>query len=250
MLACAQPELGAVYKNKRIPVTDMHLHTGEWESVSSRSKNFFTEVFPFPFNLEPESVTEQILSSEGILNEMDSGGFSRSILFAVYAPRSVGVTTNELVMELIEAAPKRLFGLASLSVEQWEEEGATQLQKLSTALEHPSMVGVKLAHTHQSFRMDDPAYYAIYDVAASHQAPVYVHTGPSPFVGTNQEEPYINPNYLEEAISTHPDTEFILGHLGFDFINRKQKWLDDCLRLAEQYENIWLEPSALERSGR
>ena len=245
MLACAQPELGAVYKNKRIPVTDMHLHTGEWESVSSRSKNFFTEVFPFPFNLEPESVTEQILSSEGILNEMDSGGFSRSILFAIYAPRSVGVTTNELVMELIEAAPKRLFGLASLSVEQWEEEGTTQLQKLSTALEHPSMLGVKLAHTHQSFRMDDPAYYSIYDVAASHQAPVYVHTGPSPFVGTNQEEPYINPNYLEEAISTHPDTEFILGHLGFDFINRKQKWLDDCLRLAEQYENIWLEPSAL-----
>ena len=201
MLACAQPEMGALYENTRVPVTDMHPHTGEWESVSSRSKNFFAEIFPFPFNLEPESVTEQILSSEGVLNEMNTGGFSRSILFAVYAPRSVGVTTNEFVMEQITDAPERLFGLASLSVEQWEQEKDTQLQKLSTALEHPSMVGVKLAHTHQSFRMDDSAYYAIYDVAASHQAPVYVHTGPSPFVGTNQEEPYINPNYMEEAIS-------------------------------------------------
>ena len=106
------------------------------------------------------------------------------------------------------------------------------------------MIGVKLAHTHQSFRMDDPAYYSIYDVTASHRAPVYIHTGPSPFVGTNQEDPYINPNYMEEAISVHPN-QFILGHLGFDFINRKQMWLDDCLRLAETYDNIWLEPSAL-----
>ena len=245
MFACAQPDMGALYKNQRIPVTDMHLHTGEWESVSSRSKNFFSEIFPFPFNLEPESVTEQILSSEGILNEMNSGGFSRVFLFAVYAPRSVGVTTNELVIEQTQADPERIFGLASLSVEQWEQEESTQLEKLDTALQHPSMIGVKLAHTHQSFRMDDPAYYSIYTVAATHKAPVYIHTGPSPFVGTNQADPYINPKYMEEAISTHPDTQFILGHLGFDFINRKQMWLDECLKLAETYDNVWLEPSAL-----
>ena len=107
------------------------------------------------------------------------------------------------------------------------------------------MIGVKIAHPHQFFRMDDPAYYSIYNVAAQYDAPVYVHTGPSPFIGTSQEEPYINPNYLEEAISTHPETEFILGHLGFDFLNRQQKWLDDCLRLANTYSNVWLEPSAL-----
>ena len=33
--------------------------------------------------------------------------------------------------------------------------------------------------------------------------------------------------------------------MGFDFINRRQKWLMDCLRLAETYPNVWLEPSAL-----
>lgn len=245
LLACTNPPLGTEYKGQRIPVTDMHLHTGEWESIASRSQNFFAEIFPFPFNLDPEPVTESILSAEGVLEEMDSGGFSRSFLFAVYAPRSVGVTTNEWVIEQIEKAPERLYGLASLSVENWSVEKDEQLQKLAQALEHPSMIGVKLAHPHQFFRMDDAAYYSIYEVAAEYNAPVYLHTGPSPFVGTNQEEPYINPNYLEEAISTHPDTKFILGHLGFDFINKKQKWLDDCLRLAETYPNVWLEPSAL-----
>ena len=245
LLACSKPQMGAVYKEKRVPVMDMHLHTGEWEYISSRSREFFAEIFPFPFNLDPQSTAETILSAEGVLKEMDNGGFSRSILFAVYAPRSVGVTTNEWVIEQVEKEPTRLYGLASLSVENWAVEKDAQLQKLADALEHPSMIGVKLAHPHQFFRMDDPAYYPIYDVAAQYNAPVYVHTGPSPFIGTNQEEPYINPNYLEEAISTHPDTQFILGHLGFDFVNKKQKWLDDCLRLAETYSNVWLEPSAL-----
>ncbi|MEC7984981.1 MAG: hypothetical protein VX278_07450, partial [Myxococcota bacterium] len=176
MLACSQPEMGILYQDQRIPVTDMHLHTGEWEQIASRSKNFFAEIFPFPFNLEPESLTEQVLSAEGILSEMDSSGFSRTFLFAVYAPRSVGVTTNELVISHTQSNPKRLFGLASLSVENWAVEEEAQLQRLAEALENPSMIGVKIAHPHQFFRMDDPAYYSIYDVAARYDAPVYVHT--------------------------------------------------------------------------
>ena len=43
----------------------------------------------------------------------------------------------------------------------------------------------------------------------------------------------------------HPDTDFILGHLGFDFEVREHRWLMDCIRLAETYPNVWLEPSAL-----
>ena len=111
LLACSTPEMGAVYKEKRVPVMDMHLHTGEWEYISSRSRDFFAEIFPFPFNLDPQSTAETILSAEGVLKEMDNGGFSRSILFAVYAPRSVGVTTNEWVIEQVEKEPTRLYGL-------------------------------------------------------------------------------------------------------------------------------------------
>ena len=135
--------------------------------------------------------------------------------------------------------------MASLSVENWETEGERELQKLRTALTDPQMLGVKLAHTHMHFRMDDPAYYSIYTVAGEAGKPVYVHTGPSPFKGTKSEEPYINPNYMEAAISSHPQTQFILGHLGFDFEKREHKWLDDCIRLTQTYTNVYLEPSAL-----
>ena len=68
---------------------------------------------------------------------MNSGGFSRVFLFAVYAPRSVGVTTNELVIEQTQTAPERIFGLASLSVEQWEEEESAQLQSSQRLLSTP-----------------------------------------------------------------------------------------------------------------
>ena len=166
------------------------------------------------------------LSAEGVINEMNKAGIDKSILFAVYAPRSVGVTTNEFVLSQTPHNPSRLYGLASLSVENWETEGQASLEKLRIALSDPRMVGVKLAHTHMHFRMDDSAYYPIYSVAGEAGKPVYVHTGPSPFDGTKSEEPYINPNYLEEAIASHPNTNFILGHLGFDFEVREHRWLE------------------------
>ena len=63
--------------------------------------------------------------------------------------------------------------------------------------------------------MDDPAYYDIYSVAAAHNAPVYLHTGPSPFLGTKTEAPYINPYRLpgKRAISEHQIPILFLGTL-------------------------------------
>jgi predicted TIM-barrel fold metal-dependent hydrolase len=193
--------------------------------------------------LTPESLVEETLSAEGIQNELDKGGVERGFLFSVYAPRSVGVSTNEFVVSQIEKS-ERLYGVASLSVDEWEEQGEAQLSILQTVLQHPKMIGIKLAHTHQHFRMDDPRYFPIYEIAGQSQAPVYVHTGPSPFPGTNPAEPYINPLYLEEAIQQYPQTQFILGHMCYDFINRKSDTMERCYQLAQTYDNIWLEPSA------
>ena len=244
-LACTSGKATITYDGQNLRAIDMHLHTGEWTGISSDSQSFLAGNFPFPFNLNPEGLVEDTLSAEGVIKEMNKAGLDKGILFAVYAPRSVGVTTNEFVMSQTPHNPKRLYGLASLSVENWETEGEAELQRLREALSDPQMVGVKLAHTHMHFRMDDPAYYSIYTVAGEAGKPVYVHTGPSPFEGTKTDEPYINPNYLEHAISTHPDTRFILGHLGFDFEVREHRWLDDCIRLAKTHENVYLEPSAL-----
>jgi predicted TIM-barrel fold metal-dependent hydrolase len=189
------------------------------------------------------------LSPDSLVEQLDEGGVAKAGLFAVYAPRSVGVSTNELVISYLDEHPERFFGFASLQVDDWGSKRDSELQRLRDALAHPLMVGVKLAHAHQRFRMDDPVYYGIYEIAAEFGAPVYLHTGTSPFPGTQTAPPYCDPAYLEDAISKHPSTTFILGHLGHDATNRDIGFLDSALTLAERYPNVYLEPSALAKLG-
>jgi uncharacterized protein len=241
--------LGADYGDATIPVVDMHLHAGEWEDIPPSTQRFLAERFPFPLGLDAAGTASSILDVDGIVGELDKAGASQGVLMAVYAPRSVGIATNELVIEQVAAAPDRLHGLASLRVDRWADERDEQLQVLEDALDAPGMIGVKLAHTHMHFRMDDADYWAIYEVAADAGAPVYIHTGPSPFPGTSQGAPYTDPSFIEGAIEAHPDTDFILGHLCFDFINKDIGELETCLDLAARYDNVFLEPSAMGSKG-
>lgn len=244
------PELGVEVDGQRLPVVDIHLHPGEWDEIPPATQAYLASRFPFPLSLIPEALAASVLTGEGILAELDKAGASAGVLFAVYAPRTVGIATNELVSYQLDVAPDRLYGLASLRVDNWNQDADEELAQLEQALvEYDGMIGIKLAHAHQNFRMDDPAYYSIYALAGQYQAPVYLHTGPSPFPGTAQEAPYTDPAYLEEAIRLYPETDFILGHIGYDFIGKKIGRLDECIRLAQLYPNVYLEPSALGSAG-
>jgi len=244
-LGCGPEPLGVVVEGERVPVIDMHLHTGDWDKIPPDTQAFIASNLPFPFNLDPKAAGEQVLDADGVVKELDDAGISHGVIYSVYAPITVGIATNEAVIANVAVRPERLWGFASLRVDRWDAEQDMQLDRLRDALEAPGMIGIKLAHAHMHFRMDDPLYYGIYEIAGELDKPVYLHTGTSPFPGTSQAEPYTDPRYLEEAIEAFPDTTFILGHLGFDFIGREHAGLDDCIRLAESYENVYLEASAL-----
>lgn len=245
-LACAAEDPDGVdYGGERIAVIDMHLHPGEWDAIPAETRAFLAGRFPFPLNLRPDKVAADVLSAGGIVEELDAAGVRAGVLFAVYAPRTVGVASNELMLKGVEAFPRRLMGLASLRVDRWREDADAELERLRAALGEPGVVGVKLAHAHMHFRMDDPDYFSIYAVAGELGKPVYLHTGTSPFPGTAQDPPYTDPAYLEAAITGHPQTIFILGHLGYDSANRRHGTLETCLALARRYPNVFLEPSAM-----
>ncbi len=249
LVACGRTEMGVDYDGERLSIIDMHLHPGEWEGIPPRTQDLIATRFPFPLGLNATATSRGVLSSEGIVAQLDKGGVASAGIFAVYAPRSVGVATNELVASYLAEYPERFHGFASLRVDDWANQRDTELQRLDDALSIEGMVGVKLAHAHQRFRMDDPAYYGIYEVAARHAAPIYLHTGTSPFPGAQTAEPYCNPRYLEDAIASHPDTVFIIGHLGHDAVARDVGFLDEALDLAARYANVYLEPSALAKTG-
>ena len=128
-----------------------------------------------------------------------------------------------------------------LRIDHWAFEAQTQLDNLREALSHPRMIGVKLAHAHMHIRFDDPQYDPIYALAGELGKPVYLHTGPSPFNGTLADPPYTNPVYLEDSIRRFPQTQFILGHMGFDFLNKAEGNLEECLELGKRYENVFFE---------
>ncbi len=245
LVGCAPPEYGVEYQGETLDVVDMHLHFGEWEAIPPSTRRFLAGNFPLPLGLDAEGTAASQVTAEGILDQLDGAGIRRGVLFAIYAPRSVGVATNEQAISEVAKDPERLLGLASLRFDNWNEDGPEQLDALRAALSAPGMVGIKLAHAHQHIRFDDEAFYGVYDVAAEFDVPVYLHTGLSPFRGTSQEAPYTNAAWLEDAISRYPDVRFILGHLGHDFEPDFTEPLDTVLDLAERYDNVLLEPSAL-----
>jgi len=239
------PQLGVEVNGQQVEVVDIHFHPGEWKDIPKPTQRYLSSRFPFPFSLTPESLAESIIKSHGIVAEMDKAGIRVGILLAVYAPKTVGVSTNEFVSGQVKEIPERLLGLASLRVDNWAKDKDKELTALRKALSNPSMVGIKIAHAHQHFRMDDPRYYGIYQISAEMKKPVYLHTGSSPFPGISLKASYTDPAYLEDAIKKHPKAIFILGHLGFDFANKKIGELKTCLRMAKTYPNVYLEPSAM-----
>lgn len=248
-LACSEPPRGALYDGERLPVVDMHLHQGEWSLIPEETRNFLASRFPAPLGYVAEQTAQSALNAEGVLEQLDEAGISQGALFAVYAGRTVGVATNEYVASQVEVDPRRLWGLASLRVDAWNTESEAELEALSTALESPNFIGIKLAHAHQHIRFDDTRFEGLWALAAALDKPVYLHTGTSPFPGTATEPAYTDPAYFEATIAAWPDTTFILGHLGYDFVNKRPGALDTCVRLAQTYPNVWLEPSALGSAG-
>lgn len=251
LLGCAEeaPVYGVSFGGERLPVVDMHLHQGEWNLIPESTRRFLASRFPAPLGLIAESTAEGSLNAEGVLEQLDQAGVIQGALFAVYAPRTVGVATNEYVAEQVLVDPERLFGLGSLRLDDWNNNAEAQLADLAATLEKPGFIGIKLAHAHQHVRLDDPRFDALWSLAAATGKPVYLHTGSSPFPNTAQDAAYTDPAYFEPIIAAYPDAQFILGHLGYDFINKEIGALDTCVELAARYENVWLEPSALGSAG-
>ncbi|MFQ5636263.1 MAG: amidohydrolase family protein [Gammaproteobacteria bacterium] len=235
----ADPAPGVLVDGERLPVVDVHLHTGTWAATPPRFRERLSE-------RAVAILTDIWLGADHILGQLDGAGISAAGVFAVYSPHTTGIATNEFVADIVAADQRRLFGFASLRVDQWNRDGQEQLAALEAALTGPgNMIGVKLAHAHQQFRFDDQRFYGIYEIAGRLGKPVYLHTATSPNPGTRLERPYTDPYYLEEAIRRFPDTVFILGHAGWDSYARRLTYVDACIDLAQRYENVYLEPGAL-----
>ena len=230
-----------------IDIIDMHLHTGTWEALTEPYKERYSERVPKPFKFLMSGLLGSGLTSEGILKQMDNAGIRRGGVFAVYSPDTTGIASNEFLYEQIKDQPERMFGFYSIRTDHWNINADTELKKLESDLIKYNAHGIKLAHAHQRVAFDDGRYLGVYDVAATHGVPVLLHTGATPFPGACNEPKYYDPAELESVINAYNGengnarVEFVLSHVG----GVDQRATDHALSLAENYDNVWLEISAL-----
>jgi len=244
--AVAQEEYGGIEINgERLTVVDLHLHTGEWDMMPPGFHERLTERVPTGFKWTMAPFANWMLKVDNILSQMDSAGVYGAGLFALYAPHTTGFAPNKYVSDRVMEASDRLWGFASIRMDDWNNEAEAELAAFEEALQMPGMRGVKLAHAHVQARLDDERYYPIYEIAGRLGKPMYLHTGSSPNPGTRYEPEYADPAYLEDAIRKHPDAIFILGHTGYDTRIKALTFVDSAVRLAQQYDNVYLEPGAL-----
>jgi predicted TIM-barrel fold metal-dependent hydrolase len=245
--ACGgDPEPGVAVNGERLAVVDMHLHAGKWEDMTPWFHERLQENIPRGFKWSMRLLSDRILSGSGILGSLDGAGVTGGGVFATLSPHTIGLAENDFISGLVSADPSRLFGFATLRMDQWNVNGQEQLQKFESDLKNlPGMVGVKLAHAHYQVRFDDERFYPIYEIAGRLGKPMYLHTSGSPNPGIRYEPPYNDPYYLEDAIKRYPDAIFILGHGGWDSLQKELTYLPAVIDLVRRYDNAYFEPGAM-----
>lgn len=253
-----------VVDGESVEVVDMHLHPGHYANMASNGRQFITESLPPFARMYAPALIETLLDPYGehvgIREQTEMAGVDHAVLFAVYTPRTTGFYANE-ELETVLADERNVaddgqpwaWGMVSVNYEGFLEDGVAESRYEaleSYFVQRPDLfIGIKLAHAHQAVRFDDEAYLGVYDVAARARVPVLLHTGFSPFPGSQTDPAYYDPEGLEATVTAYDGehgmgrVDFVLSHVG----QGDPRAVEHALALAMAHDNVWLEISALGR---
>ena len=261
--------LGQDVSQKVVGGIDMHLHTGAFSSMGPLGQQFIMKQIP---NFIPEAMKRWTLEQMaqftmmpygplvGIKNQCQNAKMSHCVLYAVYAPKTWGVVTNDEIVGYLN--DKRnigrdgkpyFYGFASLDLELLKVNPEQAFADLRQALSHPQMIGIKMAMVHVMEPIDLEDLEPIYKIAEDTGLPVYHHVGTTPLTSIDDlKDPVARAKYrasfdpapLEKILKKYPKANIILGHMGFDFQKAGNGREDIVLSLAQKYSNAYLEISA------
>lgn len=236
-------------------IVDMHLHPGNYRTMAPGGSAFIIDSLP-PFLrvFGPDLVdrlSDPWAPHVGIAAQTANAAVAHTVLFAVYAPGSTGVFSNESLLEILRdrrnqaAQGPWAWGMASFDFSDWSEDvGAVRFAALRAMLAtEPSLIGIKLAFAHQNVPLDDATTRGLYEIAREANVPILHHTGFSPFPGTQNDPRFYDPSYLEGMLEAYSDVDVVLSHVG----QGDARALEHALDLAARFDHVWLELSALGR---
>lgn len=255
--AVRTPALGVDIGGRAVPAVDMHLHPGDYATMAATGKAYVAANLPPPLQIFAPDLLDRLsdpwAEHVGIAEQTSLAGIAHAVLFAVYAPHSTGVFSNEALVAILDD-PRNVasdgtpwaWGMASIDFEGWTSEvAATRLRELRELLvaRPEQLIGIKLAHAHQQVPIAAASYEGVYALADELGVPVLLHTGFSPFPGTKTEPDYYDPQRLESIVAKYPNLDIVLSHVG----QGDARAVEHALDLAATHEHVWLELSALGR---
>lgn len=156
---------------------------------------------------------------------LDRAGIDQAVVMTYTETPGLNPRALDYIAEAVSAYPDRLFGFARLHP-WYEQEAAALLRRAVTEL---GMKGLKLHPVGTLSHPADDASVRLMNVAAELGVPVLFHCG---------DEPMTTPLSIGAAAARTAAT-IILGHMGGYF------HVDEAIRVAERYENVMLETSAM-----
>lgn len=208
-------------------VIDMHVHPGFFEDICGDAER--TQMRRQQYGLYKTSP----VPLEHTLAVMDHAGIDKSVLLPLDLKATAGETviSNEEVKKLVDLAPDRFIGFAS--VDPHREDAAEQLLY---CFEELGLSGLKLNPSKQRFYPGDDMMAPVYDICLKYNKPVMFHSGLSwePAAPAKFSKPL---NFEDVAIA-YPGLSFCLAHFGWP-------WVDETVMLLIKYPNVFTDTSLL-----
>lgn len=157
---------------------------------------------------------------EKLIEQMNHSGVHQAIISPIDREMAVhNRVGNDRVLALAKKYPGRFFAYATAN--PWYEQAA--VDELDRALGEGA-AAIKLHPPLQGFMILERIVHPIIEVAARHNAPVYVHTG---------TPAYALPLQLTELALLYPEVSFIMGKNG-----KSDFWID-VIPALERARNIF-----------
>ncbi|MFB5674208.1 amidohydrolase family protein [Paenibacillus terreus] len=208
-------------------IIDVHTHPIFYQAISGDKQvlDYRKQQFGV-FKQSPSPI-------ESVLQEMDYMQVSRSILLPIdLTTQSSGwIVSNEEVRQLVELAPDRFIGFASV-----DPHRSDALEVLDYAFRELDLQGLKLHPSKQKFYPNDDKLKGIYEKCLEFNKPIMFHAGMS--WEPDAPAKYSHPLHFEEVAIKYPELRMCLAHFGWP-------WVHETVMLLLKYPNVFTDTSLL-----
>jgi uncharacterized protein len=165
-----------------------------------------------------------------IIAMMDEAGVSHICLAAWHRPGQV-ICSNAEVAEYTRAYPDRIFGLASVNL----EDPVSAVKEFEHYTKHEGFKGLRVVPWLWNRPPTDAHYWPLFVKSVELNVPFFTqvgHTGPLCPSETGRPVPYI-----DEIALKFPDLKIVCGHTGYP-------WTAEMIGVAWKHKNVYIDTSA------